>query len=838
MNEQIIDEINRASILSLDDAFEFKYSTQGKLLDLWLNHKIDTQTFLYDLTKMYEKILDELVGLYFPKDQICIMAYGKFGAEEINFSSDIDISFIFKSIADEEKIIKAARKFINETTERKGQRFLWRIDIELRPGGRSSPVAVSDSFFLWYYLNLGQVDDRYALLRARPVAGNIKIGQDLLKELEPFVFRKYVDFSVIERLKEIKLAISRHIKRDEKVFDVKFSEGGIREIEFVVFVNQLIFGGKDERLRQKRTSLLLDIIQDYLSEEKNKTPSLKECYLFLREIESLIQVNEEQRFTLEKKDMKRILSFYGISREEFSERLKIVRDRVSEIFKQTFEIELPDYKIITENVSDYELEKYLSELGYLDLSSAKEIVRNLLSKTLFLKEKKRKGILEFEIKTEGVLVSEKLVSAIVWYCSRTHDKNLALSYFSSFINAVGRRKGIYYMLSKNERLVEILAKLFGVSRLAANYLINHPESIDTIFLASQISHDLPDEVEFWESVKSGEFDFILDELRKMKKEKILLLLLDDVSKSLSHEEISERICSIYDFFLRQTLSLSAREKLKINLPPPHLNIPFYIIALGKYGSKEAIYGSDVDLVFVFSEPDPEKWIRFSQKFIVFLTASTKEGYGLQVDMRLRPSGHAGPLALSFEAFWEFYLNKADIWQRLSLLKSRVVFGGDKKHEFGSLLNEIKKLAFENIDLESIISAMRDLRKKSLEKLSFKFENGKKLINLKYCLGGMQDVEFITFFVLLKEGKFELDFKQGVIFASYFFPKIKSAYDVLRKIEKYLKIRSDIPLEDIWIQEDDGVFWDELKDFSGVSYKDFLEAKKVIASAFREIFGEL
>jgi glutamate-ammonia-ligase adenylyltransferase len=461
-----------------------------------------------------------------------------------------------------------------------------------------------------------------------------------------------------------------------------------------------------------------------------------------------------------------------------------------------------------------------------------------LSKTLFLKEKKRKGILEFEIKTEGVLVSEKLVSAIVWYCSRAHDKNLALSYFSSFINAVGRRKGIYYMLSKNERLVEILAKLFGVSRLAANYLINHPESIDTIFLASQISPDLPDEVEFWESIKSGDVDSILDELRKMKKEKILLLLLDDVSKSLSHDEISERICRIYDFFLRQTLSLTAREKLKINLPPPHLNIPFYIIALGKYGSKEAIYGSDVDLVFVFSEPDPEKWIRFSQKFIVFLTASTKEGYGLQVDMRLRPSGHAGPLALSFDAFWEFYLNKADIWQRLSLLKSRVVFGGDKKHEFGYLLNEIKKLAFENIDLESIISAMRDLRRKSLEKLSFKFENGKKLINLKYCLGGMQDVEFITFFVLLKERKFELDFKQGVIFASYFFPKIKSAYDVLRKIEKYLKIRSDIPLEDIWIQEDDGVFWDELKDFSGVSYKDFLEAKKAIASAFKEIFGEV
>ncbi len=830
--EELIQSI---SPQDFEQAIEAKYEAQKKLVELWFEaKKIDTENFLSLLTKMYERLLDSLTKNMIPYD-VCIMGYGKLGAGEINFSSDIDIAFIFGHEEDEKGVIKSVREFVNRTTKFKGKRFLWRIDLDLRPGGKTSPIAVSESFFTWYYLNLGRTDDRYALLRARPVAGDKTIGERALSEIEPFIFRRYIDFSALERLKEIKIAISKHLRRkefDDRKVDIKFSWGGIREIEFIAFVNQLIFGGKDTKFREKRTTKILELIDELM---KNTHPTLKECYIFLREVETIIQLDEEQRFVIDEKDIPRLLEFYGTDEKRFFEMLNVVRSKVSEIFKNTFEVYEPKYKVITQDISDDELEAYLQELGYEDVRSAKEMVKDMVSRSTFMKEKDRK-IIEVDFESR---IPETLISSLVWHAAKSVNKNSSLSYLSSFLRAIGKRKGIYVMLSHNEKLMEILARLMGISKLFANFLINHPENIDTIFLSSQISPYPPDEKEFWLSVKDKPPEEILNEIRRAKKEKILITVFDDLSHNIDFEELSSRITRIYDFILRETVSLTARERLgeKFALPPDELQIPFQIIALGKYGSQEVIYGSDADLLFVFQDEDIEKWIRFSQKLLTLLTAKTQEGEGLTVDMRLRPSGHAGPLALSQKALWDFYTQKSSIWQRITLLKARYVFTGkENKDVLDKEIIRLREESLGKINAQDIVRDMMEIRKKSREKIGKMTRNGKNYLNIKYCEGGMQDIEFIVHAVQVIEKAFSYEFRDALKIASQKLGRdLKRSYTTLRKVEKFIKLKSDVSLEDVYVIYDQkDKIWEEIEEFEGVSFRDFLNALQEARQSFDEI----
>lgn len=826
----ITSQINSAQIRTFQDAIDFKYDAQKKIVSLWFSHSLKTEDFMYLLSIMYEKIMDSLVSYYLPFE-IAVIGFGKIGAYEINFSSDIDVCFVFRSGQDEEKIIKDVRNFFLETNNQKDGRFIWRLDIDLRPGGKSSPIAVSDNFFSWYYLNLGKVDDRYALIRARPIGGKKDIAERILQEIEPFVFRKYLDFSVIERLKEIKILISRHLRSTDDGFDVKYSSGGIREIEFVALANQLIFGGRDTRFKEKRTAKILDIIDNELIKKKFEIP-LKECYLFLREIESIIQIEEEYRYNLTEKDIPRILDFYGIGYKEFLERLEAVRNVVSEAFRETFEVEEPEYKIITADSNDKDVENYLSELNYKDPKSVKEIIKGMLSRTSFLKERHRVFMYDQDI-SESVN-PERIVSSIVWHCSKTSNADSAISYMSSFISAVGRRRGIYTMLFKNEKLLKNLVELMSRSAFFSKFLIKHPESIDTIFLSGKREILPESEESFWKRVKDLPTDEVLDEIRREKKEKILITVLDDISMKLDIFDVSARISKIYDFVVRLTVALTSREKLGTNMPPSHINIPYVIIAVGKYGSEEAIYGSDADLIFSFyDEEDFEKWIRFSQRFLNLLTSKTREGEGLQVDMRLRPSGRAGPLALSQSALFSFYTQTENVWEIFPLLKARVVFDGYGK--YSDFLLEIKEKAFDRFQFEKIKTEMLKIREKSQIHLSTKIEGGRKLLNIKYCEGGLYDLELIVHFYQVKEKLFDLTFKQVLERISNSEKEIKEAYKTLRRIEKFIKLSSDIPLEDVWVeQEPQAGFWKELQYSENITYEDFQRATSKISGVLKSL----
>lgn len=825
----LISEINSADIRDFDQAIDFKYYFQNKLVSLWFSHSITTQDFMYYLTLMYEKIMDQLILHRLSSFEICVIGFGKIGSKEINFSSDIDVCFVFKAREDEEKVIREVRNFLRETNQIKGGRFIWRLDLDLRPGGRASPVAVSDSFFSWYYLNLGKIDDRYSLLRARPFAGRKEIGERVLKEIEPFVFRKYLDFSVIERLKEIKILISRHIRSEDSGFDVKYSKGGIREIEFVVFANQLMFGGKDLRFREKSTTKILEILEKEFI-KKSYGISLKDCYIFLRELESLVQLNEEYRFNITEKDIPRILEFYGIGYDQFSQKLNEVRSIVSDVFRETFEVEEPEYKIITESSSDEDIEHYLSSLNYKDVKSASGIIKDLLRRTSFLKERQRVFMYDQDISES--ISPERIISYIVWHCSKVKNSDSALSYISSFLHSVGRRRGIYTMLFKNENLLKTLLELMSRSRFFSNFLIRHPESIDTIFLSGKREILPEDENKFWERVKNLPTESVLDEIRRQKKEKILITVLDDISMKLDIFDVSHRITAIYDFVVRQTVSLTAKDKIGLDSPPADLDIPYVVIAIGKYGSEEAIYGSDADILLSFYDgEDFERWIKFSQRFLNFLVSKTNEGEGLQVDMRLRPSGRAGPIALSQKAFSSFYLETQNIWEIFPLLKARVVFDGYGK--YSDFLNDLKNKAFGRFEFDRIKKQMLEIREKSQKHLSRKEENGDQYLNIKYCDGGLYDFELIVFFSQIKEKIFYKTFKQALGEISSRLGLVE-AYKTLRRIEKFIKIRSDVPLEDVWIPENPkDKFWEELEASEKISYDDFLRSSKIIHGAFKE-----
>lgn len=827
--DDIIQEIKGAKIRSFAEAIDFKYDTQNKLVSLWFSHKITTQDFMYLLTLMYERIMDELISNYFSSD-ICVIGFGKIGAYEINFSSDIDVCFVFRSGADEEKVIKEVRNFVLESIRKRGSKFIWRLDLDLRPGGRASPIAVSDSFFSWYYLNLGRIDDRYTLLRARPIAGDKQMGERIINEISPFVFRRYLDFSVIERLKEIKVLISRHLKSSQDEFDVKYSPGGIRELEFVAFANQMIFGGRDERFRAKRTTEILDII-DKEQRVASSGMNLKDCYIFLREIESIVQLDEEYRFNITEKDIPRILEFYGTTYDTFLQRLGNTRKTVSEVFRETFEVDEPEYRIMTDDLSDEDIKRYLDSLGYKDLNSTLNIFKSMMRRTSFLKERQRVYMYDSDI--SETVSAERLVSSIIWHCSKVKNSDVVLSHMSSFISAVGKRRGVYVMLFKNERIIKILAELMSNSVFFSNFLVKHPESIDTIFL-SRKREVLPENEDlFWQRVRGLAVDLVLDEIRKEKKEKILITVMDDISQRLDIFDISKRITKIYDFVLRETISLTSREKLNLDLPPSLLNIPFVVIATGKYGSEEAIYGSDADIMFSFYDEDSiEKWIKFSQRLLNFITAKTKEGEGLQVDMRLRPSGRAGPLATSKRAMSSFYLETENVWELFPLLKSRVVFDGYGM--FSDFLVELRERAFQRFDLKRIKDEMLKIRERSRAHLGIKKQNDVNMFNLKYCDGGLYDFELIVLFNQIETRSFNITFLEAVERAAdRFGEQLREAYKLLRRIEKFVKLKSDVSLDEIWIPEDpESEFWHDIADVEKITYDDFRNATEVIGEFFR------
>jgi len=784
-----------------------------------------------------------------------VMGMGKLGGFELNFSSDIDLLYLYETDAGSTdggaegkpislhqyfvRLSETITRIISEITE---DGFVFRVDLRLRPEGTRGDLANSLRSAEIYYESWGLTWERAALIKARPVAGDLEVGEEFLRTVTPFVYRKYLDFTSIEEIQEMKerinLAASRAHRGDR---DLKLGAGGIREIEFFVHAHQLIYGGKNKALRVRGTLEALSALAQQGIVPAEERAALSEAYVFLRSLEHRIQVHQERQTHVlpqREEDLHRLARTMGLSG---GEALRSELDRhtgnVSAIYGRLFRgaAEEPPSAIPQEVLAlffpDLEEAEAVSRLRALGFSDPEAAALNLVSL--------REGPPFVRLSARARRYLAKIGPAVLTRVIRTPDPDMALAHTERFLAAVGARTMFYAMLFENPKVIDALVRLFGSSRFLSGYFLQHPELMDT-FLKEDLSALMKSKSELRRELGEiltacADFEQEMDELRRFKNLETLRIGTHDLAGNLSLEEGMYQHSALAEILLFHALAIARREvsrRFGVPMAPGGEEARFCVMGMGKLGSEELSYHSDLDIIFLYSEAgetvpapdaDPadfrkvtnhEFFAKVAQRLITLLTMATREGYVYKLDTRLRPSGNAGPLVSSLAAFETYHEHSAHLWERQALLKCRFV-AGDR--EFAKKAEGmIARFIFDRPLPEGAAEEIHRLRMRMEVELG---REHTRLRNLKVGRGGVVDVEFAAQYLQLVHGPsipavrsrstlkalYEL-MRAGKISVGDF-QTLDKGYRFLRALEIRLRLSHDASIE----QFDPGGFGPEVMD---------------------------
>jgi glutamate-ammonia-ligase adenylyltransferase len=689
----------------------------------------------------------------------CVIAMGKLGAEELNLSSDIDLMYIFGG-PDDAQHQDAARRVGEAVTEiLSGNCF--RVDMRLRPGGRSSPLVISLESALHFYETLGQTWERAALLRARPVAGAIGLSNRLIGELRRFIYRSYLDFDTLRELRAMKHRIEAESRSPESLRrDVKLGRGGIRELEFIVQALTLIYGGRDPRLRTARTLVALDRLGAYGYMPSQRVRKLAAAYLFLRNVEHKLQVAsglQTQRLPAGRAELEVLAARLGFGKEPdaaaiFTNTLTAHRNLVASFFREMLaggEDSPPPpassaaKKAWREALNPGAAASALQRLGFAHPEqSANELA--LLAR--------RPEHLPMRPRRQELL--EALGPHLLDEIGGLPDPDLALLNLASFISAVGAHTSFLALLEQHPATRRMLLSLFASSSYLSTLFIRHPDMLDTLVRSDLARLRRPSaelEGELGELLAAcTDFESSLDALRAFGHQEFLRIAIADLAGNLDLDDVQAELTSLAETQLRQGLALAVAEVGNHHLIPPELKL--CIIGMGRLGGGEMSYNSDLDLIFVYQLPDEtaaagrEIASRIMQKLIAVLEARTREGYAYKLDLRLRPSGNSGPLVTSLEGFCAYHRQSSAVWERQALVRAGVVAGDEA---LGQALEQAREeFVFGRPLSASGVAEIAAMRARMENEIGT--ENHQRL-NLKQGRGGLVDVEFITQMMALRHG---------------------------------------------------------------------------------------
>ena len=680
--------------------------------------------------------------------EFVVLGMGKLGGRELNLSSDIDLIYVYRDNGDPNPFFKLAErvtKLLSAVTE---DGFLYRVDLALRPGGSKSTVAVPIEGAVEHYFYWGDTWERAAMIKARPIAGDISLGDEFIKEIEPFVYKKFLDYQSIEELKDMKTKLDKLQKKR----DVKLGKGGIREIEFFIQALQLVNGGEVKGIRERNSLLALKKLRKLNIIDKEVFESLTSSYLFLRKVEHFIQLVDERqthkipgssedinilakRCGLEDKD-----EFEDLYRENTSSVSKIYKNLFFEPSQQTEEFgkefwEVADF-LTSGNIEEAEAIENLRKLGFKNPESAIDIFSKLLDPRL--------GALT----QGGKLTTKKVIPAFLGEILKSFDPDSALVNLERFISGIGGRSSIYSVLLENPDIIKLLVRLFSTSGYLSNFLIRHPEYLDVITLRD-VRTEFASKEEMLESLKASmkeaeDYEDQLDAIRKFRHVETLKICLRDLNGEVD------------PFYVGKYLSIVAEAVLEVGL---HLawdivksgrkgnkKMNMAILGMGKLGGHEMSYSSDLDVIFIYEGNDHEFYSKLGQKVISILSVPTGEGYAYKIDLDLRPSGRSGALVTSFDSFKEYHENSAQVWERQALVRAMPAAGnkqlGDK------IMKAVTHFVYEETypkDFYKEIYRLRSRMEKELAK-----ETASK-VNIKTGKGGTVDIEFLVQMLQLKYG---------------------------------------------------------------------------------------
>ncbi len=691
----------------------------------------------------------------------CVLGMGKLGAQELNLSSDIDLIYVFDGPDDNAEAVARLGETLTELLS--GQCF--RVDMRLRPGGRNAPLVTPFEGALSFYQSFGETWERAALLRARPVAGAFEVGRRLLGELGHFVYRRYLDFDTLRQLRAMKHQIERELRAPDLVQrNIKLGYGGIRELEFIVQALILVYGGRDPRLRSAETLAALERLGTLGYLNAGRAGELAAAYLFLRDVEHKLQVVAARQT--------HVLPVDDAGRRALAARMGRGKDVAAEA---RFEAELNHHRALVA-AQFREMLGAAEDRGGRAASEASERAWRaaldprqaapLMQALGFARPEESTGHLMLLARGPEYAAAaaaprrrellERLGPLLLDEIRDLADPDLALMNLASFIAAIGARSSFLELLEQHPATRRVVLSLFASSAHLSTIFIRHPDMIDTL-VRSDLARPRRALAELDEELRalvgaSPDLESRLDAIRAFRHQEFLRIAIADLAGNLDADAVRAELSLLAEVVLRRALEL-ARSEVAARTPiPPAMEL--VALAMGRLGGAEMSYNSDLDLIFVYhdrgeaAEGSHVAASRIVQKLIAVLEARTREGYAYKIDLRLRPSGNAGPLVASLEGFHEYHrTSSAAVWERQALVRARVVAGepelgaeveaARREFVFGRGLSraEVAEIAAMRLRIERELGA-----------------DGRGLLNIKQGRGGLVDVEFLTQMMALRYGR--------------------------------------------------------------------------------------
>jgi glutamate-ammonia-ligase adenylyltransferase len=764
----------------------------------------------------------------------CALAMGKFGARELNFSSDIDLIYVYDRDGQTEgerpidhfayyaKLAELVTEAIAKPTE---DGFVFRVDLNLRPDGQNGPIVNSLRAAELYYESFGRTWERAALVKARPAAGDLAVGDELLRQLEPFVWRRSLDLAVVSEIQAMKARIDARAGAEGRE-DLKLGKGGIREAEFFVTALQLLHGGRDggQALRERAVLPALDRLLFAGVVPVKDRDELADAYLFLRRAEHRVQMLDgAQTHRLpppaERLGLARSMGYADVTGLEAA--LAAHRERVAQRFggllgtgKGEVAID-PELALLADpDVERPRRAEIATRRGLVDPDRAIAAIDLMARRrTPFSR-----------------LGDPAAAAALLTDALSTPDPDQALSHLGDFAAALRSPEPYFQMLAEHRRIARLLLSLFGTSDFLSKRFIRYPELIDLLVREDQAVLEKGRDVlerEAGERLAAVDPDLPLDELltrqlgelRRYKNEEVLRIAIHDIAGAIDLPAVAAQLSDLAQVSLEACLTLAEAEaRARGILPAGRL----CVIGMGKLGGRELGYHSDLDLIFVYpggAEGGHEHYARLAQRLLSFLQMPLREGRLYQIDTRLRPSGNQGALVISMEGFVRYHMGEAlpggagrqgasgpvrsQLWERQALLRARHVAGD------AALFSELERRVLVPVvyglreDRAVLAAEIRRMRERMESELAREGARGK---NPKTGHGGLVDVEFAAQFLQLAHGHEHPTIRTGStplalrrlrlagLLREDDFEALARGYDFLRRVELRLRIVHDYAID--------------------------------------------
>ena len=705
---------------------------------------------------------------------LVVIAMGKLGAHELNFSSDIDLIFAYPEegetrgrsprIDNSEFFVRLGQRLIRLLDVRTVDGFVFRVDMRLRPFGSAGPLALSFDGLLDYYQTHGRDWERYAWIKARPITGG-EAGEQLIRDLQPFMYRRYLDFGALESLREMKAMIVAEVNRKGLQDDIKRGPGGIREVEFIVQAFQLIRGGADRALRERSVLRLLDLLVERGLMPQRAAGELAHAYVFLRKLEHRLQeVADAQTQKLPGKEDASAWAqlAWAMGYTDASALQKALaqhRKRVQQHFDQ----------VAAAPQLDAQAEDPMQQIWR---SPDSELSLNALYKVGFKKAEAAGTLLHHFRESSWVQGQsatardrlDALMPLALGAVAHTPSPDTVLPRWITLLEAIGRRSVYFVLLSENPLALSQLLKLIAASPWIAQRLGQQPALLDELLDPQALLHppnadELAAELaEKLAAIPADDEEATLDTLRRFRDGHALRVAAADVMGSMRLMVVSDQLTWIAEAIVREVMRIAWRHVTRRDgeLAGTTAEAPgFAVIAYGKFGGIELGYGSDLDLVFLYREDLPEAtrtglpretfFVRLAQRVIHLLETRTLAGVLYEVDPRLRPRGASGQLAASLADFAQYQADEAWTWEHQALVRARGVAGDV------AVLRGFDEVRVDTLgrtrDPKKLCAEVMEMREKMRASLD-KSKTG--LFDLKQGVGGITDLEFLVQYLVLAD----------------------------------------------------------------------------------------